>query len=211
MKRLVGFGALLGGMISLIAGAWAQSDDAERERIRSERAGVEAAFAAQERACQERFAVTACVDDARRTRRGALAELRRQTTALDEAQRKQRAERRRQAIQDNLAREAAEQRDVPARPARPPQAAPSERAVPSEREPRSARPAPARPIEARVATPTPRAEGNRIAQEARHRSRFEARQRDARIHQDEVKQRNDAAAARRPPAAPLPVPAASKP
>jgi hypothetical protein len=41
--------------------------------------------------------------------------------------------------------------------------------------------------------------------------RFEARQRDARAHQDEVRRRNQAANEKRPPAAPLPVPAASKP
>lgn len=214
MKRHVGWGCgvLLGCMVGLSAGVWAQPSDVERGRIQRERAAVESAFATQERVCQERFAVTACVEDAQRARRSALAELRRQATVLDEAQRKQRAERRRQVIQDNLAREAAEQRDATQRPVREAPVAPGERSPPVEREPKAARPAPHKAPDARrAAVPPPAPAGNRAAQEARHRARFEARQRDVHAHQDEVRQRNEAAAGKRPPAAPLPVPAASKP
>lgn len=205
-------GVLLGCMTGLAAAAWAQSDAAERDRIRRERADVEAAFAAQERDCQERFAVTACVDDARRSRRSALAELRRQVTVLDEEQRRQRAERRRQLIQENLAREAAEQRDAAPRPGREPLPAPAQRGSPAEREPKPVRPAPPKSPDGRGPTPkAPPSDAGRAAQEARHRARFEARQRDARAHEDEVRARNEAAAAKRQPAASLPVPEVLKP
>jgi hypothetical protein len=214
MKRHFGRGSglLLACVVGLSAGARAQPGDGERGRIERERAAVEMAFAAQDRACQERFAVTACVEDARRTRRSALAELRRQATALDETQRRQRAERRRQLIQDNLAREAADRRETTQRPARELPAVVGERSPPAEREPRAVRPVlPKTPAARSAAVTAPAPANNRAAQETRHRARFEARQRDARMHQDEVRQRNEAAAERRPPAAPLPVPVPSKP
>jgi hypothetical protein len=50
--------------------------DNDRNRITAERKATAAQFAAEEKACAERFAVTACVDDVRARRREALAPLR---------------------------------------------------------------------------------------------------------------------------------------
>ena len=74
-------GRLLAAMAALGAAmllAWprsalAQTESVQRERIARERAAVEAMYARQERECQVRFAVTACVEDARRMRRNDLA------------------------------------------------------------------------------------------------------------------------------------------
>jgi colicin import membrane protein len=80
--------ALLAGvaLCSAAAGAVAGDDAAERERI-----AVEARFVEREQGCARQFVVTACVEEARREQRAALASLRQQQTALDEAQRLQRA------------------------------------------------------------------------------------------------------------------------
>ncbi len=191
----------------------AQTDTPQRERIARERAAVEATTIQRERDCQDRFAVTACVEDARRTRRNELAELRRQTNALDEAQRKQRAERRRQSIRDNQAQEEAQARDLAQKSVREPRTLPVQRppAATAEtgRTPRanSVKPPQAR-SQAPVGTPTP---SSVRADEAKNRANFEERQRAAQAHRDEVTRRNEELAARRKPVAPLPSPAASSP
>jgi len=214
-------GRLLAALAALgvaMLSAWpmitlAQTESSQRERIARERAEVEAMYARQERECQDRFAVTACVEDARRTRRNDLAELRRQTNALDEAQRKQRAERRRQTLRDNQAQEEAQARTLAQKPAREPRTLPVQRppatSAETGRTPRanSAKPPQARP-QAPVGTPTP---SSVRADEAKNRASFEVRQRAAQAHRDEVTRRNEELAARRKPVAPLPTPAASSP
>jgi hypothetical protein len=69
--------------------AWAQAT--ERERLVAERQGLVDRFAAEELACRERFAVTACVDELRLRRRAALEPLRERELLLDDAERQQRA------------------------------------------------------------------------------------------------------------------------
>jgi hypothetical protein len=69
--------------------AWAQVS--ERERLAAERQGLVDRFEAEERACRERFVVTACVDELRVRRRAALEPLRARELALDDAERQQRA------------------------------------------------------------------------------------------------------------------------
>ena len=71
----------------------------------------------------------------------------------------------------------------------------------------SARPPQAR-SQAPVGTPAP---SSVRADEAKNRASFEERQREAQAHRDEVTRRNEELAARRKPAAPLPLPAASSP
>ena len=214
-------GRLLAGVAALGVAmllAWpvttpAQTETSQRERIARERAEVEAMSARQERECRDRFAVTACVEDARRTRRNDLAELRRQTNALDEAQRKQRAERRRQTIRDNQAQEEAQAKALAQKPAREPRTLPVQRPLATTAEtgktPRanSAKTPQAR-WQAPLGTPTP---SSARANEAKNRASFEERQREAQAHRDEVTRRNEAQASQRKPAAPLPSPAASSP
>jgi hypothetical protein len=77
-------------MLPMLTGlAWAQGS--ERERLALERQGLADRFAAEERACLERFVVTACVDELRVRRRAALEPLRERELALDDAERLQRA------------------------------------------------------------------------------------------------------------------------
>ena len=78
----------------------------ERERIQAERERLEAQFAAEQARCSERFAVTACVDDVRQRRRAALAVPKAQALALDDAERRERAAARRQAVLDKQRRAA---------------------------------------------------------------------------------------------------------
>ena len=94
----------------------------QRARIKADRDRIEAQFAAEQNACRERFAVTACTDDVRLRRRAALAVPRAQALALDDMERKQRATARREAVAGKQSRAA--ERPVPA-PAEiaPPQAA----------------------------------------------------------------------------------------
>lgn len=75
--------------------AWAQGS--ERDRLVAERQGLLDRYAAEERACRERFVVTACVDGLRARRRLALQPLRERELALDDAERRQRASDRRSA------------------------------------------------------------------------------------------------------------------
>ncbi|MEY4267624.1 MAG: hypothetical protein RIS90_2159 [Pseudomonadota bacterium] len=64
---------------------------AERSRIQAERARETARYEQQERACYARFAVNDCLAANRAQRRGVLDDLRRQTLALDSAERKNKA------------------------------------------------------------------------------------------------------------------------
>ena len=200
-------------ILSIPVVAAAQSDSADRDRIARDRAGVEQAYLTQERECENRFAVTSCVEEARRVRRNALSELRRQATVLDEVQRKQRAEQRRKSIRDNLARDEAEQRALAERGVREPRIVPMERAAPAPRPGAGAQQLtpPKRP-EPRASAPSVGASGpTSRALEIQNRDKYESRQRDAQAHRQDVIRRNEEKAARREPAAPLPLPAASKP
>jgi colicin import membrane protein len=76
---------------------------AQRERIKTERAHAEAVFAQRQRECSERFVVTSCIDEARRDRRQAIERLDRREAALNEAERKQRAALRMEAIRAKVA------------------------------------------------------------------------------------------------------------
>lgn len=153
-------------------------DAAERERIASERAVVETRFAEERLACQRNFAVTSCVDAARRRERDALGSLRRQESLLDEAQRRQRAADRMAAIRAKVSAEEDRQREQAANPRRQ---RPLEMMAPS------AGPARAASAPSPKAAPTV---AEREARESRSRSRFEARQREAREHREAAQRRS---------------------
>lgn len=96
-----------------LGAAWGQQTSApgrhatsERQGIEDERERIEAAYAAELARCNERFAVTACVDHARQRRRAALAGPRARELALDDAERRSRAAARRQAVKDKQIRAA---------------------------------------------------------------------------------------------------------
>lgn len=77
----------------------AETPAAERARIATERSHVEAQYQGEERACWARFGVNDCLAEARAKRRSALADLRRQEIALNDAERKQRAAERLRSIE----------------------------------------------------------------------------------------------------------------
>jgi uncharacterized membrane-anchored protein YhcB (DUF1043 family) len=187
---------LLAGICVLLASYEpARADDsAERARIARERADVEARFQAQRRECETRFAVTACVDEARAGHRQALQRLRREEGVLDEAQRRQRAAARLSAIEE---KQRAERERASAPRAERPAAEPLQ-----VRAPRQAASAAARPASAPASAP------DRAAEEARKRAAFEARQREAREHREQAEQRRAQREKSGKAAAPLPDPAA---
>ena len=88
---------LLGGLCLLCTSARPQAAP-DRGEITAERQRLQSAYAAEEAQCRERFAVTACVDDVRKRRRAALAGPRAQELALDDVERLQRAQARREAV-----------------------------------------------------------------------------------------------------------------
>ncbi len=167
-------------------------DSAERSRIARERADAQARFEARRRECETRFAVTACVDEARAEHRQALQRLRREEGVLDEAQRRQRAAARMAAIE---ARQRAERERANAPRAERPVVSPQLRP-------------PRPPAAAPKAASTPASAPDRSAEEARSRARFEARRREAREHREQAEQRREQREQSGKKAAPLPDPAA---
>ena len=103
-----------------MASAGAQEPDfgAQRERIKAERAAVEARFSEEQKACRAKFAVTDCMRAVTRERNARLAELRLQENALADTQRRLREENTSfEAIKDDVRRDAAlrylSQPDIP--------------------------------------------------------------------------------------------------
>jgi colicin import membrane protein len=186
---------MLLAVCGLLACASAHADDREeRTRIARERGEATLRFEERQRECEQRFAVTSCVDEARAEHRQALLRLRGQESVLDEAERKRRAAQRMAAIREKVSAEAA--RDAVPRPARP---APAMN-VSAPRQKTSASAAP------RVASAA--SSPDRSAQEVRSRERFEKRQREAKAHRDEAARRQaERAKPGKAPVAPLPDPA----
>ena len=125
MRRLhaTSISSVLLWVCGLLACVPAQADDRqERARIARERDEATLRFQQRQRECEQRFAVTACVDEARAEHRQALLRLRGQESVLDEAERKQRAAQRMAAIRAKGSAEAA--RDAPPRRVRPAPARP---------------------------------------------------------------------------------------
>lgn len=75
---------------------------AERARIAQKRAQQDAIFAQAEPACYRRFAVSDCLRDARKKRRIALDELRRQEIVLNDEERRLKGSQALQRIQTNI-------------------------------------------------------------------------------------------------------------
>lgn len=184
-------------LCGLLACAPVRADDREeRARIARERGEATQRFQQRQRECEQRFAVTACVDEARAEHRQALLRLRGQESVLDEAERKRRAAQRMAAIREKVSAEAA--RDASPRPARP---APAMNVVTPRAKP-AAPSAASRPASAASAP-------DRSAQEARSRERFERRQREAQAHRDQAARRQaERASGAKAVVPPLPDPAA---
>jgi colicin import membrane protein len=85
------------------------SSDAERLRISTERAKLEAAFALEDTACYKRFLVNSCLDEVKARRRDALGDLRRQEIVLNDQARKAKAAEQLQKTEDKSAPEKLQQ------------------------------------------------------------------------------------------------------
>ncbi len=177
--------------------ALAGASEPEGERIKSERAAAAAKFDAQARDCQARFAVTSCVDAARKEQRATLARLNRQEVLLNEARRRDAAEVRSQASRDK---------------AEAPEAKASDAARPDVGKSAGKSPRPSSPNPPRDGAPKPATGGSiapadpRLA-EQQNEAKFEERARAAQAHRDAVERRNAERAAQGKVAMPLPVPA----
>lgn len=181
----------------------AAGDAAAREqargRIQAERTRIETQFNAELAACQQRFVVTACADEARLRRREALAKPRAEGLALDDIERRERAVARRELVQ-------AKQREASARVApASPASAPS---APSAR----VRPAPP-PAAAASSVHHHRGAAAASAAEAAAQERSQAardRQAEIAATQARIRARQAERLREGKVAAPLPVPAASR-
>ncbi|MBC7995623.1 MAG: hypothetical protein H7Z15_20530 [Rhizobacter sp.] len=164
----------------------AHADDAaQREALKQQRTAIEAQHAQREEACRKQFVVTPCLEKVRVDKQEALEGVRIQELALEEAQRRQRAEAQAQRVADK-AKEAQARDNTPV-------AAPKVPKAPQVRAAKVAKPA------------VPKASApDRSAAEKRDREAFEARQREIQAHRQAVIKRNEERAARKPPK-PLPV------
>ncbi len=196
---------LRGGLLVLLLAVFsAQADElnagVERERIARERAQVEATARERERTCAREFAVSACVDAARRERTEQLRQLERQRALLDEAERKRRAAAREVALRNR--REAAASTPPPTevrtRNAKVTSGSGAEGPV-------AVRSAPVDSVARAEAQARAASAADRIA--ATRASAAAARASEAKGHRRMVEQRNRERALQRKPAAPLPLPA----
>src|SRR4051812_20478778 len=90
MKRPLLLLAMLSAALLAHAQDLAAQRTAEKARLGAERARIEAAFAVQDKACYQKFAVTDCQNAARASRREALSGLRKQELVINEAERRER-------------------------------------------------------------------------------------------------------------------------
>ena len=194
-------------------GAWPTEPLApgvEQQRIDVERRDADAAFNRRELECRARFAVTVCIDEARKNHHQSLERLRLQQFALDEAQRKQRAAQRLQGIREKGSAGESSQRNEAMPERSRPEAQP---ALPGQRDSGGPGgvPEPATvPLRAPEKMPKRSAEANRTAVEAQRRAEYQARLDAAQAHRDSVALRNaQRRASGRAPAAGLPVPSAA--
>lgn len=117
--RLLVLPALWAGAVSWaqVADAPAGSLQAERARIVAERSRTAARFAAEERACHQRFAVNDCLKANRVWQREVLDDLRRQEVLLNDGERQRKAAEQLRKLdnkQDARARDAAARPEAPA-------------------------------------------------------------------------------------------------
>ena len=164
------------------------SDEAQqRDELRRQREAIEAQHAAREEACRKQFVVTPCLEKVRTDKQEALQVVRTQELALDDAQRRERAEAQAQRVAKKA--QAAEARDKPVPPKEP--------NAPHVGSPKAAK------------APSPKASApDRSEAEKRQREEFDARKREIQAHREAVEKRNAERAARKPPK-PLPVPASA--
>lgn len=90
----------------------ASSSSLEREkaRIQAERSDAQTRFAAEEKACYQKFAVNDCLADVRSHRRTVLADLKRQEVTINDTERKRKAAEQIQRLEERSIKSAEENR-----------------------------------------------------------------------------------------------------
>ena len=199
---------LLGAAMALAqTDATADTEQAERNRIQSERAQVQQRFDQEEAHCYQKFAVNDCRDANRAQRRDQMADLRRQEILLNDAARKRKGAEQLQRMEQKAAEESP-----------PASATPAEKTVGTARTPTPSKPRQPHTAEqaaqekaARKATLDSKQKAFEEAQAARarkaatageERARYLRKQQDAAEHADQTRKRN--AENTKTPAAPLP-------
>ena len=213
------------------------NDVQARARVAAEQAAAQSRFESRQRECMTRFAVYACLDEARAERRTVLDRLRHEQHALDQADREQRAAKRLErtrerdaVIEIEQAREAPRQpkpasataaqqpsdqpgsetasATPPESPAQTPMGAGSSGSTDSAFRTRPD-PAVARAPSQAASASVAESAAERLAREARNEVAYRDRLREARERAESVRRRNQERAGRHKPAASLPVPSAS--
>ena len=187
------------------ASVQAQAGDAnaDLERIAAQRAAVEKRFEEEQKACRARFAVTDCIQQARRERNAALSDLRRQEIAVNEAERRRKAAEHQKELEERAAergRKAAAAASS-ARQVRKEAEAPAPHG--QARTPEGPK-APGPQGEARAPREPKASSGPTAEEAAKNRAEFDQRRQEAETHKAEVKAR--LAKRAKPPASALPVP-----
>jgi colicin import membrane protein len=211
-------------LLAAFAPAFAQASDEEaretreRDRIRHEKATIEERFRVEEHACRQKFAVNDCVNKAKRSRSADLAELRKQELAINDAERKRRAEQRQKELAERQSaehqQEAAEKRARALKESEERQKAFDEKAAKRAADqagkaahppaPKVAKPGTVEPQgkpRASRAFKSPEVDASKAAQ---NRAKFESNQKEAAAHKAAVAER--AAKRTKPPASALTVP-----
>lgn len=190
----------------------------EGSEIAAQRAAVQARYVEREQACKVRFAVTACIDAAKRERRTALDALRSRQLALDQRRRQDRADTRRRELAEKAADDA--QRERSTAPAvmttHPTPASVTPQAPSASRPDRIASPekvtrapkAPAKPATPRKTKPVEPA-ASRAARERAHRQSHDEKQRAVRQHREQSIDATLRRLSEKPPASSLPLPASA--
>lgn len=185
-------------LVLAVAASAPLSQPATRAEVAAQRAAVEQRFEREAAECQQRFAVSPCLEDVRQRRQAALAPLVRHEHELAAEERRARAAAQTQRVKERELAAAQEegqrrQRLLAASPAAPP-AAPASH-VTRARDPDAA------------ARQRDQAASQAQAQAAERRERAQQRQERMRerVEENEARQKRRS----KPPAAPLPVPGAS--
>ena len=198
---------------------------AERERIAVERRQAEAIFSAAQAACQGRFLLTQCLDQAREQRRLVMDSLQRRQLEIDDRARRERSAERQQALQQRAAAAAAAASGAVPGPMAAPAPEPTPGLAPASILSSASASAPVRLIARSRASVAPAirpasapaatlpAAGSAAPSAAAQRSQrsqadYQRRQNQAAAHRAAVAERNQRQDADRAPAAGLPVPAA---
>lgn len=169
--------------------------------IAAQRDAVQRRFKEKERDCQERFAVTACLDTAQKERRQALTPLRQEELRLDSLERKQRAAARLEEIEAKQLADAAREDAASSR-------APAASQPPGPDLPTRARTQDGKPLLGSRPHPPLNPE-ERTQREAQSLERYQANQAAASKRREAAAARNAARAASGKVARPLPVPGAA--